>query len=227
MNGDDAAADGAAQRDRVRRGYDELADAYAAQREGNESAPLLDRLRRDAPDGPVFDAGCGDGRPVLAALAAERPVAGLDISGEQAARASEVAPGRVVQGDMTALPYETDSFAALTAFYSIIHVPAVETPAVYREFARVLRPGGVALVTTGTEDWAGRNDDWLDGGAPMEWEILGPEKSTQHLEAAGFEVYETVGVTDGVSDDADGDDGRLVDPDADEAAKLFLFARLA
>ncbi|WP_440990167.1 class I SAM-dependent methyltransferase [Haloarchaeobius baliensis] len=227
MNGDDAAAGGRAQRDLVRRGYDELADAYAAEREGNESDALLGRLRRDAPEGPVLDAGCGDGKPVLATLADDRPVAGLDISGEQAARANEVAPGRVVQGDMTALPYETGSFAALAAFFSIIHVPAAETPAVYREFARVLQPGGVALVTTGTEDWAGRNDDWLDGGAPMAWEILGPEKSRRHLEAAGFDVYETVGVVDGVSDDADGDDGRLVDPDADEAAKLFLFARLA
>ena len=225
MNADDGAEDdGLAQRELVRRGYDELADTYAAEREGQENRVLLDRLRDDAPPGQVLDAGCGDGESVLDALTDERPVAGLDFSWAQANRANGVAPGRVVQGDMTALPFAADTFAAVTAFYSIIHVPAAETPAVYEEFARVLRPGGVALVTTGTADWAGRNDDWLAGGAPMEWDILGLERSTELLNAAGFEVYETVGVVDGLGDDETA--SRLVDADSENADKLFIYARL-
>ncbi|WP_256300375.1 class I SAM-dependent methyltransferase [Haloarchaeobius salinus] len=225
MNADDPAVDeDLAQRDLVRRGYDELADTYAAERGSNENDVLLDRLRADAPPGRVFDAGCGDGESVLATLVDDRPVVGLDVSREQATRANAVPPGTVVQGDMTALPFADDTVAAVTAFYSIIHVPAAETPDVYEEFARVLRPGGVALVTTGTEDWAGRNDDWLAGGAPMEWDILGLERSTELLEAAGFEVYETVGVVDGLGDDER--ETRLVDADSDDAEKLFLFARL-
>lgn len=225
MNGDDAAGgDGVAQRDLVRRGYDELAAAYAAARESNENGVLLERLQRDAPPGPLFDAGCGDGRGVLDIVAEDRPVVGLDFSRSQTTRATEVAPGRIAQGDMTALPFVDDVFAAVTAFYSIIHVPAEETLDVYEEFARVLRPGGVALVTTGTEDWAGRNDDWLAGGAPMEWDILGLERSTELLDAAGFEVYETVGVVDGLGDEEK--TSRLVDADSDDAEKLFLFARL-
>ncbi|MFC4405827.1 class I SAM-dependent methyltransferase [Haloarchaeobius iranensis] len=221
MTSDD---DGLAQRELVRRGYDELAETYAAEREGNENDALLDRLRSDAPPGRVLDAGCGDGTSALSPLAGERPVAGLDFSREQATRANEVAPGRVVQGDMTALPFADGTFAAVGAFYSIIHVPAGETPTVYEEFARVLSPGGVALVTTGTEGWAGRNDDWLAGGAPMEWDILGLDRSTGLLEAAGFTVYETVGVVDGLGQD--GKTSRLVAADSDEAEKLFIFARL-
>lgn len=225
MTEDDAADDdGLAQRELVRRGYDELADTYAAEREGQENDALLDRLRRDAPPGRILDAGCGDGEGVLDALADERPVAGLDFSWAQASRANGVAPGRVVQGDMTALPFAAETFAAVTAFYSIIHVPAAEKPAVYEEFARVLRPGGVALVTTGTEEWAGRNDDWLAGGAPMEWDILGLDRSTELLEAAGFEVYETVGVVDGLGDDETA--SRLVDASSEDADKLFIYARL-
>lgn len=228
MNADDAGQDEAdAQRELVRRGYDELADAYAAERGDHGTGVLLDRLRADAPAGPILDAGCGDGTPVLASLAAERVVAGLDFSREQATRANDAVPGRIVQGDMTRLPYEADSFAAITAFYSVIHVPGEQQADVYSEFARVLQPGGVALVTTGTQDWQGRNEDWLDGGAPMSWDILGPERSTELLEAAGFSVYETVGVVDEVGDDVDRVDGKLVDADSDEAEKLFLFARLA
>ncbi|MFD1645275.1 class I SAM-dependent methyltransferase [Haloarchaeobius litoreus] len=218
--------DARASRAVVRQGYDELADTYASERgdQGNET--LLDRLRADAPPGPFLDAGCGDGRGVLDVLASERSVAGLDLSQEQARRANDVAPGRVVQGDMTALPYDADTFAGVTAFYSIIHVPAAETPDVYEEFARVLRPGGVALVTTGTEDWTGRNDDWLAGGAPMEWEILGREASTRHLEAADFEVFDAVGVIDTLGDDRERGESQLVDAESDDAEKLFLFARL-
>jgi SAM-dependent methyltransferase len=225
MTADDAAEDdGPAQRELVRRGYDELAEIYAAEREATENDALLGRLRTDAPPGRVLDAGCGDGASALEPLSGERPVAGLDFSRAQATRANEVAPGRVVQGDMTALPFADDTFAAVAAFYSTIHVPADETPAVYEEFARVLSPGGVALVTTGTEDWAGRNDDWLAGGAPMEWDILGPDRSTALLEAAGFEVYETVGVVDGLGEEEQ--TSRLVAADADDAEKLFIFARL-
>lgn len=225
MNGDDAAGgDGVAQRDLVRRGYDELAEAYAAERGSNENGALLERLQSDAPPGRLFDAGCGDGRSVLDIVADERRVVGLDFSRSQTTRATDVAPGRIAQGDMTVLPFVDDAFAAVTAFYSVIHVPAAETPAVYEEFARVLRPGGVALVTTGTEDWAGRNDDWLAGGAPMEWDILGLDRSTELLTAAGFEVYETVGVVDGLGDDETA--SRLVDADSEDADKLFIYARL-
>jgi SAM-dependent methyltransferase len=225
VTADDAADDdGLAQRELVRRGYDELAETYAAERESNETDALLERLLDDAPSGRVLDAGCGDGTSALGPLAGVRPVAGLDFSRAQATRSNEVAPGRVVQGDMTALPFADDAFAAVAAFYSVIHVPAGETPDVYAEFARVLRPGGVALVTTGTEDWAGRNDDWLAGGAPMQWDILGLERSTTLLEAAGFTVYETVGVVDGLGEDEK--TSRVVAADSDDAEKLFIYARL-
>ncbi|WP_435349516.1 class I SAM-dependent methyltransferase [Haloarchaeobius sp. HRN-SO-5] len=227
MQADDSeAAEALDQRNLVRRSYDELADVYAAETGPNENDVLVDRLQADAPDGPLLDAGCGDGETVLEYLADDRTVTGLDFSREQATRANRVVPGMVAQGDMTALPFAADSFAAVTAFYSIIHVPGEQHADVYEEFARVLRPAGVVLVTTGTEDWVGRSDDWLDGGAPMEWDILGPEKSTDLLNAAGFEVYETVGVVDAVGDDVDREKSRLVDPDSGEAEKLFLFARL-
>jgi SAM-dependent methyltransferase len=207
----------------VRRGYDELADVYAAESDGTaDDHGLLDRLDADAPPGRVLDAGCGDGRPTLPWFRGNRPVVGLDFSRAQATRAATTAPGRVVQGDMTGLPFADDAFAAVTAFFSVIHVPASETPAVYEEFARVLEPGGVALVTTGTDDWTGENDDWLDGGAPMAWEICGEAQSTRHLQAAGFAVTDRVGVVDALGDD---DQTRLVDPDHEDADKLFLFAR--
>gem|GEM_PF-87006 len=212
-----------AQRTTVMRGYDELADAYADERDDAGPSDHLDQLLEDAPPGPVLDAGCGDGRTGLAPLHDDRLVLGLDVSVEQVRRAADVAPGRVLQGDMTALPVADDAVAAIAALYSVIHVPADQHADVYAEFQRVLEPGGVALVTTGTENWAGRNDDWLDTGTAMEWDILGRTESEARLHAAGFDVYDYVGVVDALGEKQD---SRLVDPDHPDADKLLLFARL-
>jgi len=220
------ADDDLAQRPTVKQGYDELADAYAEEREDFEDHAVLDALVEAAPPGRVLDAGCGAGDPILDALSEELPVLGLDFSREQVRRADDVVPGRVVQGDMTALPVADDSVAAVTAFFSLIHVPGDRHADVYEAFARVLRPGGVVLVTTGTDDWSGRNDDWLDGGAAMEWDILGEERSTEHLEAAGFTVTDRFGVVDDLGEDDDRDGDNLVDPDSEAADKLFLLATL-
>jgi len=218
--------DGRDQRTTVMQGYDELAAVYADERESFEDHRILESLLADAPDGRILDAGCGAGDPVLDRVASERPVLGLDFSSEQVRLANDVAPGRVVRGDMTALPVADDSVAAVTAFYSLIHVPAAQHADVYAEFARVLQPGGVVLVTTGTEDWSGRNDDWLDAGAPMEWDILGPDASIAHLDAAGFDVYDRVGVVDDLGEEDARTGDNLVDPDSEDADKLFLLARL-
>jgi SAM-dependent methyltransferase len=83
----------------VRRGYDTVAPAYAAQRtaDGRE-AEILDAFLDHVPDGGrVLDAGCGQGVPVLRRLAgraeeantgtgagAAAPV-GVDLSREQLA----------------------------------------------------------------------------------------------------------------------------------------------
>jgi SAM-dependent methyltransferase len=218
--------DSLAQRIAVKEGYDGLADAYTAQRSCDDHDILLDQFLEDAPHGPVLDAGCGAGEPVLARLGEDRQTVGMDFSDEQIARADTVTPGRVVQGDMTALPFADDAFAALTAFYSVIHVPFEEQQAVYDEFARVLHPGGHLLVTVGAEDWAGRNDDWLDSGITMEWSHYGLEASRKLLSDAGFDVYDAVGAIDTVDDDGSVEGTRVLDPDHDDAGHPFCFARL-
>ncbi len=45
-----------------------------------------------------------------------------------------------------ALPFEDGSFGGILAWYSLIHTPPADVPAVLAEFARVLRPGGGLLL---------------------------------------------------------------------------------
>jgi cyclopropane fatty-acyl-phospholipid synthase-like methyltransferase len=63
------------EKDVVRRGYDGVADEYADRRSFDESerAILEEFLDALSPDPLLLDAGCGQGTPVLRALAERHP----------------------------------------------------------------------------------------------------------------------------------------------------------
>jgi SAM-dependent methyltransferase len=94
--------------------------------------------------GEALDLGCGSGRRATAELAhAGFRVTGLDVSPRSIDIARRELPGvRFVVGDMAAATFRAESFDLVTAFYSIIHLPAEEHAALLRRVAAWLRPGG-------------------------------------------------------------------------------------
>jgi ubiquinone/menaquinone biosynthesis C-methylase UbiE len=186
----------------VQEAYDGMADVYA-DLAGTGSVPQpVERFRAGlADDADLLDAGCGAGRETLGSVG-ERGV-GLDFSREQLRRARTNVSAALVQGDMTALPFADDSFDAVCAFYSLIHVPLDDHPTVIEEFARVLRPGGTLLVTEGGVEWTGSNPDWLDSGTEMRWSMAGPEATREQLPEAGFEVRGVWDVHDPTTEDGE------------------------
>ncbi|MFB6135134.1 MAG: class I SAM-dependent methyltransferase [Halobacteriaceae archaeon] len=192
-----------AHRRAVRAGYDALGATYDERRGGDR--PWLDGFAARLDDGDrVLDAGCGPGGPASDLAARGFRVVGCDFSRAQLALASgRVGTGRLVRGDLTALPFRRNGFDALLAAYSVIHVPRERHGEVFAAFRRVLRPGGVALVTAGADDWEGRTEGWLGGDAEMRWSVHGPERSADLLREAGFEVLEVSTVGDGLDDGND------------------------
>ncbi|WP_256686721.1 class I SAM-dependent methyltransferase [Halococcus qingdaonensis] len=179
----------------IRDGYDAIVDEYLARRT-NEHAdrPHLDWLCDRLADGArVLDAGCGAGVPVAERLADDHDVVGVDLSREQLRRArKDVAQARFVQGDMSALGFVDDGFDAICALFSLIHVPLDEHARVAAAFHRVLRPGGLAVLTVGgDEGWDGTNPDWLETGVEMRWSFPDTETSARQFADAGFEIHET------------------------------------
>ncbi len=141
-------------KDVVRRGYDELAETYAAERsEADRERAALEAFFGSLPASPtVLDAGCGRGTPVLRRRSEDGAAAaiGVDFSREQLELAAANAPtASLVRGDLTDLPVRDGTFDAVTALHSLIHVPLDEHLTVLEEFARVLQPGGRVLVSEG------------------------------------------------------------------------------
>ncbi len=169
-------AEGPVARDaRVVAAYDMVARAYAdALLDELDAKPLdrwlLERVAALAGGGPVADAGCGPGQVTFHLAAAGAEVIGFDLSPAMVAEAVLRFPELPFEvGDLTALPAPAGSpqgWAAVTAWYSLVHLAGSELRPAVALIAAALRPGGwLALaVHVGPEvrhlaDWWGHDVD--------------------------------------------------------------------
>ena len=96
---------------------------------------------------PILEAGSGSGRWVAWFRRHGWNAVGVDWSDVLNARARTGYGGDwFLSADMARLPFPDASFGSVVALGSVEHDPAGPLAAL-REFARILRPGGVALVT--------------------------------------------------------------------------------
>lgn len=158
---------------------DEAARTHYAHRDDPDSQTAPEEVRRGLElflashpiDGPVVDVGSGVGGN-LAPIGAHHPVVGAEISFAAARQARVV--GSVVVADGARLPFGDAVFGGAVCTEVLEHVD--DPRLVFAEMARVLRPGGVAYVTTpnyanlaGLHKWvadrrSGRHD-WNPWGA--------------------------------------------------------------
>jgi SAM-dependent methyltransferase len=176
-------------------GYDAVAEEYAARFFDELAAKPLDRALLDCIAeltrgvGVIADIGCGPGQIAryLADHGAE--AMGIDLSPEMvnlAQRLSPDIPFRV--GDMLALDLEDNSLGGIAAFYSVIHAPPEQIPQVMREFFRVLRLGGLALLAFHIGDEVRHLDEWWEKPVSLDFHFYQPETLVRHMEEAGFRI---------------------------------------
>lgn len=93
-----------------------------------------------------------------------------------------------MQGDLVALPFADASFDAVVSHYAIIHVERSLHPYVFAEVARVLRPGGHALLCLGARDLPADHDpdSWL--GVPMFWSHYDRDTNVALIRETGLAV---------------------------------------
>jgi SAM-dependent methyltransferase len=135
---------------RRRIGADDTALEFWAK--GLASSGLVLDFFGPSPDGPVLDWGCGSGRTRLWLQPHEAWRAnyhGCDVDGDAVAWLRDQGVEHVAVTDGSPpLPYPDGFFAGLFAFSVLTHISPLNHRAWYEEVRRVLRPGGVALVTT-------------------------------------------------------------------------------
>lgn len=140
---------------RVRSAYDTVAEAYSEVLPDTSFEAPLDMAMIDdfcarvraAPGRKVIDAGCGAGRLSVHLSDAGLAVTGVDLSPEMVRIAQRLHPGFTFEvGELTDLPAEDAAADGILAWYSIIHSAPAAMPEIAREFWRVLRPGGLALI---------------------------------------------------------------------------------
>jgi SAM-dependent methyltransferase len=180
---------------RTQAGYDAVAEEYGARFFDELAAKPLDRALLDClveltrGRGAIADIGCGPGQIARYLADHGAQALGIDLSPEMVRLAQRLSPEIPFRlGDMLGLDLESDSLGGITAFYSVIHAPPEQIPQVMREFYRVLRPGGLALLAFHIGDEVVHRDEWWEKPVSLDFHFYQPETLAQRLAEAGFRI---------------------------------------
>ena len=139
----------------------------------------------------IAELGCGGGRNIRALLRKypAATVAALDyseVSVEKAMRVNrkglQAGRCRIIQGDVSCLPFEDGAFDLVTAFETVYFWPGPTES--FREVYRTLRPGGIFLIANESDGENSRDDKWLSVIDGMR--IFNQTQLTTFLTEAGF-----------------------------------------
>jgi len=101
----------------------------------------------EAVRGRILDAGCGPGLWTSFLHDGGRDVLGIDLSERFVAHARARHPHlEFLHGSFEEIPLPDASLGGVLAWYSLIHTPPAQVPAILAEFSRVLAPGGRILI---------------------------------------------------------------------------------
>ncbi len=155
---------------------------------------LLNRFGAEVQgQGEVCDMGCGPGHIARFVRDSGVSVFGLDLSPGMVEQSRKLNPDIAFYvGDMMALNLRDDSVAGIVAFYAIVNIPAGSLPTIFQEMLRVLKPGGLLLLSFHIGDEIVCPDEILGVRTSMDFFFFQPIDIRQQLEAAGFAIEDVI-----------------------------------
>ena len=188
--------------------YDAIAADYAETFKGVMEAQPMDMAMLGAfaayvaagGGGPVVEVGSGPGRVAAHLCGLGMDIRGVDLSPAMVGLARRESPQvRYDVGSLTSLDVPDAGLAGIVAWYCLIHIPPERLPAALAEFARVVRPGGWALLAFQAGEGIRRHEQAFGHDVALDFHRIDPDRIAARLADAGFDaVVRAVREPDGV-----------------------------
>lgn len=179
--------------------YDSIAREYAEAFSGEHDKKPMDReiLRRFSEEigesVPVWDLGCGPGQTTGYLNNLGVKASGLDISERILEQAKKLHPGiEFRKGNILDLGFEDGSIAGIVAFYAIVHFTEEQVRSALMEVYRVLKPGGIFLLTYHIGDETIHISEFLGRKVDADLMLFANEFISGCLKDCGFERIEII-----------------------------------
>ncbi len=143
------------------------------------------------PAGKLLDVGCGGGRLLKRMKKCGWQVEGTDFDAQATQRVTARYGIRTHVGDLPQCQLPANSFDAITMSQTIEHL--YDPAATLHECLRILKPGGLLVMTTPNVDSLGANEFgafWRGWEAPRHLHLFSVESLQRLTQQAGFEVIE-------------------------------------
>jgi uncharacterized protein YceH (UPF0502 family) len=179
---------------RVRSSYGAVAAAYADHLVDElDDLPfetwLLDRVVAHAAGQPVVEVGSGPGHVTAYLAEAGADAMGMDLSPAMVSEARRRFPGgsyEVADLRLLTRPATSSGWAAVLAWYSLIHLAASELPAAVGALARPLAPGGWLVLGLHAGAEVRHLDEWFGHEVDLDFVLHEPADVVATVEAAGL-----------------------------------------
>jgi len=175
--------------------YDNFARTYEANRGLFDMTDVFNSFyeRLKIRNGHLLDLGCGAGEPFPRLFIDHGwSVTGVDFSRNMLELAAKYVPEmRTINADMLEVEFKSNQFDAITAIYSLFHVPNTEHAALFEKFYQWLNPQGKALFTYASREYTGQVE--FDGykefmGQKLYYSHKSAEKLFADLTGIGFNI---------------------------------------
>lgn len=178
--------------------YDNFAEDYEKNRNLFDMTEVLAAFYESfkLEKGSLLDLGCGAGEPFAREFINKGwKVTGVDFSIKMLEMAAKFVPKmKTIHSDIRKVDFDENQFNAITAIYSLFHIPCEEHIYLFKKFYNWLNPNGMVLFTYATKEYTGF--DQFNGfknfvGQELFYSHKTPEKLYLDLQSVGFNIVST------------------------------------